>query len=173
MISILQAAKLFFGLRDVQVLRQIAQVIRDLFQLLDCTAPVILVWQDLAHIKQAHSHAASIASEGQELLLVLLEATVSSGGIRATYSFGGARGKPTLLRSAITSICGDELLFLGTTNISTIKEGFSQHVVVNLNGNLLCDVWLQYFAMHLLGCPRYSMIFDGWVQLFIRVTRCY
>ena len=35
MISILQAAKLFLGLRDVQVLRQIAQVIRDLFQLLD------------------------------------------------------------------------------------------------------------------------------------------
>ena len=85
MISIFRAAKLFFRLCDVQVLRQIAQVIRDLFQLLDCVVSVVGVWQDLAHIKQAHSHAASIASERQELLqLMLLEATVSSGGIRAT-----------------------------------------------------------------------------------------
>ena len=65
LISIFEAAKLFLGLRDVQVLRQIAQVIRDLFQLLDCYVPVIGVWQDLAHIKQAHSQAASIAIEWQ------------------------------------------------------------------------------------------------------------
>ena len=157
MISILQAAKLFLGLRDVQVLRQIAQVIRDLFQLLDCAAPVILVWQDLAHIKQAHSHAASIASEGQELLLILLEATVSCGGIRATYSFGGARGKPTLLRSAITSICGDELLFLGTTNISTIKRG----VQSTRGGKLEWKLTMRCVAAILRDAPAWvSQILD-------------
>lgn len=157
MISILQAAKLFLGLRDVQVLRQIAQVIRDLFQLLDCAAPVIGVWQDLAHIKQARTHAASIASEGQELLLLLLEATVSSGGIRATYSFGGARGKPTLLRSAITSICGDELLFLGTTNISTIKRG----VQSTRGGKLEWKLTMRCVAAILRDAPAWvSQILD-------------
>ena len=108
LISIFEAAKLFLGLRDVQVLRQIAQVIRDLFQLLDCYVPVIGVWQDLAHIKQAHSQAASIAIDWQKLLL--LEATGSSR-IRTTYSFGGARGLSTLLRTVITSICGLDFLF--------------------------------------------------------------
>ena len=125
LVGLLESAKRFLGIVNVQVFRQVWKVVRYLFKLLDCTVAIVEIRQDLAYIELAQSEIANIASEPLLLLLLMVASACSVSWLVSV------RGYHSLLTNTVASLCFDKVLFGGSRSSISLAQSRTRN---NLHG---------------------------------------